>query len=118
MRDSRTVDAGESTPGTRMQVKALAFKMVLEEDLLQNMLGAALSGPITSDSLARVMQCFGPCLQLAAGAEVLQQRADDGSAEGEKRAGVEVRSGEICNALATAASVGYVSSVRRPDAWL
>lgn len=94
-----------------LQVNALSFKMVLEEDLLQRMLGGAIAGPITADSLARVMQCFGPCLQVSAGSSALLAHLDDLSVS-ERRAGLEVRTGEICNAMLTAASVGYVSSVR------
>ena len=94
-----------------LQVNALSFKMVLEEELLQRMLGGAIAGPITADSLARVMQCFGPCLQVAAGSAALLAHSGDLSSS-ERRPGLEVRTGEMCNALLTAGSVGYVSSVR------
>lgn len=94
---------------------ALAFKMLLEEDLLQQMLGSSLTAPITADSLARIMQCFGPCFSMTAGADALQAADEDGAERGgERTPGVCVKSGEICNAQLTAASVGYVSSVCPP----
>ena len=106
-----STEARSKTSGL-LQMTALAFKMLLEEDLLQEMLGSALSGPITADSLARIMQCFGPCLSVAAGADALRPLAEDGTErDGERAPGIEVKSGEICNAQLTAASVGYISSV-------
>jgi hypothetical protein len=96
-----------------VQVNALSFKMVLEEDLLESMLGGTVVGPITADSLARVMQCFGPCLQLSLGSSEVLSHSDDLESS-EQSPGAVLRTGEICNALLTAASLGYVSSVPSP----
>jgi hypothetical protein len=98
-----------------LQVNKLAFKMILEEDLVEAMLGTSACGPITADSLARVMHCFGPCMQFCAGSGVLTEPS--GGAQGRTRPGIELRSGEICNALMSVGSVGYVSSVCSP-AWV
>jgi hypothetical protein len=93
-----------------MQVNALSFKVILKEDLLQSMLDGSIAGPITADSLGRVMQCFGPCLQLGISSSEGRSHGIDSS---EARPGFVFRTGELCNALLTAASVGYLSSVRR-----
>lgn len=103
-----------------LQVSNLSFKLALEDDLIQSMLGMSPEGSITGDSLARVLQLFGPCMQLSMGTAAVPKAvtgagaaAADGTAESE--AGVLLNTGEVCNAQIAAAHIGYSSLVPSPD---
>lgn len=100
-----------------MQVNKLSFKLALEDDLIQSMLGMSPEGSITGDSLARVLQLFGPCMQLSVGTAAVPRtvtgmHAADGP-EAESEAGLLLNTGEVCNAQLTAEHIGYSSLVRR-----
>lgn len=99
------------------QVSKLSFKLALEDDLIQSMLGMSPEGSITGDSLARVLQLFGPCMQLSVGTTAVPKTvsgaamaAAEGGAESEP--GVLLNTGEVCNAQISAAHIGYSSLVR------
>ena len=103
-----------SIPG--LQVSNLSFKLALEDDLIQSMLGMSPEGSITGDSLARVLQLFGPCMQLNVGTAAVPKAvtgagaaAPDRAAESE--AGLLLNTGEVCNAQMAAAHIGYSSLV-------
>jgi hypothetical protein len=101
-----------------VQVSQLSFRVVLEDRLLQHMLGTVRGdGPITSDSLARVLQCFGPCMQLNVGSKAVQQQlraTNAGSVVGRKTdmvAGLLLNTGEVCNACVNATKITFSSVV-------
>lgn len=97
-----------------MQVSSLSFKLALEDDLIQSMLGMSPEGSITGDSLARVLQLFGPCMQLSVGTAAVPKAVTGASAEGDvaSEAGVLLNTGEVCNAQISATHIGYSSLVR------
>ena len=104
-----------------MQVSQLNFRVVLEDQLLLHMLGTVRGDePMTGDSLARVLQCFGPCMQVNVGSKAVQQQVrttDEGSVAGKRTnmvAGMVVSTGEVCNAAVTASHVAFSSVVRSP----
>lgn len=106
---------------TCAQVSQLNFRVVLEDQLLQHMLGTLSGdGPMTGDSLARVLQCFGPCMQLNVGSKAVQQQvrtSDKGSVTEKKSnmvAGLVLNTGEVCNACINATQVAFSSVVRSP----
>lgn len=83
---------------------------------------------MTGDSLARVLQCFGPCMQLTVGSKAVQQLArksesgPQGQAQGQTPGGTErkatmtagllLNTGEVCNACVHANEVAFSSAVR------
>ena len=96
--------------GRNAQVNALSVKMILEEDLMQEMLKGAFSGAITSDSVARMLQCFGPCFHFGISDRSILTH-NDGLEGGLRSSGLIIRTGEVCNAQVGVESIGYASQV-------
>eukprot|EP00892_Ulva_mutabilis_P006932 jgi/Ulvmu1/4610/UM002_0339.1 len=109
-------DEGERLPVGTLEVSNFSYKLVLEDDLIQSMLGLAPDGSITGDSLARVLQLFGPCMQLSIGTAAVPRTVTGTTAAAagagpESEAGLLLNTGEVCNAHITASHVGCSSLI-------